>query len=265
MICIEGFYTPNMIPYENQPRPLAAGLIISAVFFDLDGVIINSLPDITTAVNAALCEHDFTALEESVVRAFIGKGARRLILKALEASARRCGKDAPQEQSAAFDDVYHGYVGYYKAHSVEKTVLYPGAKIMLDAYTARGIPLAIVSNKPLPVTEAALEKLGIAQYFLGIAGPEVVSKLKPDPESLEYALTKMNAARIQAGEAALTAHDTMLMLGDSNTDIQAGRAFGAKTCAVTGGYGNREELLAERADYVVEYAGEILSLLEAPD
>jgi phosphoglycolate phosphatase len=237
--------------------------IFSAVFFDLDGVLINSLPDITTAVNVALGEHGFTALEESVVRTFIGKGARRLVLKSLEDSARRCGKNAPQEKSAAFDDIYHGYVGYYKAHSAEKTVLYPGAKIMLDAYKARGIPMAIVSNKPLPVTSAALEKLGIAQYFSSVAGPEVVSKLKPDPESLEYALTKINAARTQAGKEALTEHGTMLMLGDSDTDIQAGRAFGAKTCAVTGGYGNREELLAENADYVVEYAGEILSLLEA--
>jgi phosphoglycolate phosphatase len=134
---------------------------------------------------------------------------------------------------------------------------------MLEAGFSRHIPMAIVSNKPRPITLATLTNMNIVQYFESVIGPECVTQIKPAPESLEAALAEISDARHRAGLLAPPAdRASMLMTGDSGTDIQAGRAFGAKTCAVLGGYGNTEALLAEKADFVVQSAGELIALLQ---
>jgi phosphoglycolate phosphatase len=234
---------------------------ISLVFFDLDGVIIDSLPDIASALNAALEPRGYAGLSEPVVQTFVGKGARYLVESALKESAARGGKQAADIPEGEFESIYARYIDYYTKNSAVQTRLYPGVRDMLDAYSTRGIPLAIVSHKPLAVTKEALSRLEILSAFSCVVGPELVAAHKPDPAPLEYALREINAAREGAGLSLLSARNTMLMAGDTDTDIRAGRAFGAKTCAITGGYGDTQKLLAERPDYRAETAGELIELL----
>jgi phosphoglycolate phosphatase len=232
---------------------------ISLVFFDLDGVILDSLPDIASALNVTLEFHGYAGLSEPVVQTFLGKGARHLVKSALKETAERGGKPAAEISESEFEAIYARYAEYYTKNGAVKTRVYPGVSAMLDAFSARAIPMAVVSNKLVAATREILSSLGIARAFSSVVGPELVAATKPNPEPLEYALREINAAR--KGPAALAERHTMLMVGDTNTDIQAGRAFGAKTCAITGGYGDAQKLLAEHPDYQAETAGELIELL----
>jgi phosphoglycolate phosphatase-like HAD superfamily hydrolase len=98
----------------------------------------------------------------------------------------------------------------------------------------------------------ALKHLDIYNLFDIVVCPEQVTNLKPHPEELFYALKSINANR-----GTNIKNTNVLMVGDSATDIQAGKAFGGKTCAITGGYGDTAELLAENADIVIAGAGEL--------
>jgi phosphoglycolate phosphatase len=235
-----------------------------AVFFDLDGVIIDSLPDIAAALNGALAEYGFPALGIETIKSFVGYGARHLLARAFAHAGTMAGKTAPEPGKSGFEELYAWYIPYYRDHSIEKTTLYPGVRALLDALNRRGIPLAVVSNKPRPVTLTVLEKLDIARYFASVVGPEQLERIKPDPEGLALALKEINEGRKNApnggAEPPILPGET-LMVGDSGTDIQAGKAFGAKTCAITGGYGDTGELLAQGADITLAGAGALAEVL----
>jgi phosphoglycolate phosphatase len=97
-----------------------------------------------------------------------------------------------------------------------------------------------------------MKHLAVYDLFDIVACPEQVTRLKPHPEELMYALDFINARR-----GTDIKNTDVLMVGDSASDIQAGKAFGGKTCAITAGYGDRAALLAEQADIVIASAGEL--------
>jgi phosphoglycolate phosphatase len=227
-----------------------------AVLFDLDGVIIDSLPDITASINAVLARQGLPVLSEETVVHFVGNGARNLLGQSFEESARRLGKAPVQEGTPEFEDIFTWYVAYYRDHSAVKTRLYPGARELLESLKAQEIPMGLVSNKPRPITLAALENLGVRDFFSTLVGPELLHRIKPDPEGMCLALEEINTVRRLQGLDDITPAET-LMVGDSDTDIQAGKAFGCRTCAVTGGYGDTGDLLAQGPDVVVVLAGEL--------
>jgi phosphoglycolate phosphatase len=230
---------------------------IRAVLFDLDGVLIDSLPDITNSVNRALACHGLPPLSRETIRGFVGHGARPLLARAFAASAVLAlpGTAAPPPQSGtpAIEALYAEYVAIYQARSAENTAPYPGVPELLALLEKRGIPCAVVSNKPYLVTEAALGAIGLRGFFAAIVDPDRVKHIKPAPDALEAALAAINAQR--AGNALPPS--AALMVGDTDTDIIAGRAFGCPTCAVTGGYGDQADLLAQKADMVVPLAGDL--------
>ena len=94
-------------------------------------------------------------------------------------------------------------------------------------------------------------------FFTAIIGPELLTHIKPDPEGLALAVKE-----IERAQRIRVERNKVLMVGDSASDIQAGHAFGCKSCAVTCGLGNREKLLGENADIVVSHAGDLLFLVD---
>jgi 2-phosphoglycolate phosphatase len=223
-----------------------------AVFFDLDGVVIDSIADIVSAVNSIITNNGYSALSREQVVRCVGAGARKLLSLAFTEAAKQDGKAPLDFESPAFDEVFHNYLVGYEKHSVEKSTVYPGVRELLVELRRRGIPAAVVSNKPHGVTVEAMKHLDIYNLFDIVVCPEQVTNLKPHPEELFYALEFINANR-----GTDIQNTDVLMIGDSASDIQAGKAFGGKTCAITGGYGDTAELLAEKADIVVACAGEL--------
>ena len=219
---------------------------VQAVLFDMDGVIINSGADISLSVNAALEAFGYKTLPKDVLVSFVGDGAKKLLIRALEY------QNADAANMKNFQEFFEWYVDWYRKNPVNKTVLYPGMYELLETLKEKSVYAAVVSNKPLSVAQTILMHFKIGGFFDAVIGPERLSKIKPDPEGLALAtsdIEKKCGVRLE--------RNRIVMVGDSASDIQAGRAFGCMTCAVTEGLWNREKLLEEKADIVVPYAGDL--------
>jgi phosphoglycolate phosphatase len=210
----------------------------SAVLFDLDGTIVDSGADIAAAANHALTSVDRAPLDEKVIAAFVGDGARMLVARALALS--------PEEPLV--DRALTAFHRYYDDHPVVHTTLMPGAREVLDALGNR--PVALVTNKPRPPTLAILRVLGLSERFAtvrtGSDGP-----LKPDPRAILDVLRWMG---IDPKDAWI--------VGDGEQDIRAGRAAGCQTVGVRGGLQGDAKLVASEPDALVGSLGELAEVVE---
>ncbi len=202
---------------------------IRAVVFDLDGTLIDSVPDIAAALNRCLANEGRATLAEDGVARLVGGGARELVARALGAAT----------PAADVDRVLTDFLALYEADPVRLTRLYCGARVLLDALRDASVPLAICTNKPQPLTHLILDRLDLASYFAVVWGGDTGKPLKPDAACL----------RTVCEQLGVTPAET-LMVGDSHTDIEAARASGCPSIVVAHGYEQRP-LDTLRADAVV--------------
>ena len=159
------------------------------VVFDLDGTLIDSVPDLALALNALLDEDGLPCVREDQVPAFVGQGARVLITKAMAAVGRPLGDDA--DGRAALDRLHDRFVALYEAKPVIGTKPYPGAVEVLRDLRAQGVVLGVCTNKPQGPTEAVLAALGLSDLFAAVVGGGVIPERKPDPAPLLLTLERM--------------------------------------------------------------------------
>lgn len=216
--------------------------MIEGLLFDLDGVIIDSGADIARAVQHTLELFHQPVLPMDEIIDYVGDGASALI--------RRSFKHAAPD---LIEKALLVYLQYYYAHSLIETKLYPHVEATLKTLRRNrpDIKMALVTNKPEAVSEKILAGLGVMDCFDQIVGPESVHRLKPDPEGILRVLRVWN---LSAGKA--------IMIGDSSTDIQAGKAAGTITCGVTYGLGDKEALTKARADYMIDDLAQLLELID---
>jgi phosphoglycolate phosphatase len=214
--------------------------------FDLDGTLVDSLPDITRALNLALAESGRGALGPDVVRTLVGEGVQRLADKALAAIA---GTAADPTTAAAIADRVRSI---YEAQPCVATRLYPGVRELLGALRAQGYKLALLTNKPGIVTRPLLAALDIADRLDAVIGDGDGHPRKPDPA----------AVLALAGRFATTVART-LMVGDGLPDMAVARAAGCAAAAALWGYTDRAALLATGPQYVLETPADLLPLLSA--
>lgn len=231
---------------------------IKAVFFDCDGVVIDSGTDIVLSVNATLEHFGYKPISEKVLISYVGDGVKNLLIRSFSNAMGLASTDDFSMDEKQFAEICSWYSDYYNRHAVVKTVLYPGFLDLLKTLKQKNIPAGIVTNKPSDILLTILKQLEIQQYFAATIGGDQVKKLKPAPEGLQLALEIINKG---AASQKILASEC-LMVGDSATDIIAGRSFGAKTCGVRIGLGNREKLEAEKPDFLVDYASELLKVNE---
>jgi phosphoglycolate phosphatase len=191
---------------------------VRAVVFDLDGTLIDSVPDIAAALNRCLANEGRVALTERGVAKLVGGGARELVARAL-------GDATP---ATVVDRVLTDFVALYEAAPVAHTRLYPHARELLDTLRAAGVPLAICTNKPQLLTNLILDRLDLASYFAVVWGGMPGRALKPDAACL----------RTVCDDLGVTPAET-LMVGDSHTDINAALAAGCPSIVVAHGYEQR--------------------------
>ncbi len=214
---------------------------VDAVIFDLDGVIIDSAADIINGVNHTLKLFDFQPLPGPEIISYIGDG--------VEALVRRSFKGGSEQLVAQALPLYREY---YWSHALDETKLFPNVSEILAALKGRlSKKLALVTNKSEQVTINILKDLGVGDYFDLVVGPESVNKLKPDPEGILLALAKMEASSRKA-----------VMVGDTHTDIEAGKSAGTWTCGALYGFGDRERLISSRADFYISDISELLQYIE---
>lgn len=216
--------------------------LFDTVIFDLDGTLINSLPDVLSALNKTLKKYGRAAISLEQLLDFISGGAKNLIINAL-----RITGDLISDKE--IDSAKELYLSYYRNNPVEKTYVYPGVFECLDVLKDNNINLVLCSNKPNCMVDVVLEKLGLKKYFDAISGGDDVKNTKPAAEHLKFSLDKMQKKYHQ-----------VIMCGDGDTDILAARAFGIPIAWVSYGY-----LLAlpenMRVDFVLDKAIALLDVI----
>lgn len=213
--------------------------------FDLDGTLVDSVPDLANAVNATLADLKLQPHDQEQVRGWIGNGAQVLIKRALSGDLKG---DVPTE---LFEKVYPSFLTYYAEHLCIDSTLYSGVKETLQALQQSGITLACITNKPSQFTAPLLEKLGIASFFDYVASGDTFIEKKPHPMPL---LSVAEHFDIQPGES--------LMVGDSINDIQAAKSAGFKSVCVDYGYAGEHDIYTMCADAVISQFSQLNGFLQ---
>jgi phosphoglycolate phosphatase len=191
------------------------------LIFDLDGTLVDSAPDLTTALNGLLKELGKPPLAESTVRAMVGDGAGVLVQRGLAASGL-AGTDQPSALKR--------FLALYRDCLIDKTRAYPDVEAVLERLTAQGHKLGICTNKPRDPTLRILKALKLDRFFGTVIGGDTLPKRKPDPEPLLVAIAGVG------GTAA-----TAAMIGDSANDVLCARAASVTAILIPSDYGNPAE------------------------
>jgi len=204
----------------------------TAIVWDLDGTLVDSAPDLASALNTVLDKRGFFTLSNYEVRAMIGNGVPKLVERGFNAVGVR-------PDPAQLDELVAMFVEEYKACATDNTRPYPGVVEALQEIQSMNIPMGVCTNKPETFTRQILESLDLATYFSGVVGGDTTSTRKPDPQPVLACLRGLVAEP-----------SSSLMIGDSVHDVHAARAAGVVIGVVPWGYRSApvEEL---GADFVI--------------
>ena len=188
-----------------------------AVLFDLDGTLLDTIADLADAANLALAELGRPARTQDEIHSFVGKGIPHLV--------RRCMTEGTQASEAEIEHAVAVFRRHYARVTGGRTRIYPGVTDTLDAMRARGLRLAVVTNKAEAFTLPLLERMAIAHYFDTVISGDTLAVKKPDPAVVNLACERLG---VSAAEA--------LMIGDSANDALAAQGAGMPVLLVTYGY-----------------------------
>lgn len=197
----------------------------NAIFFDLDGTLVDSAPDLATSVNHALATIDKPPINDATLRSFIGNGADRLIHRAITQDFDGTANDTDYQPARA------SFLTHYAANVCNRSVLYPTVIETLETLRAEGCDLACITNKPGEFTAPLLESLEIHHFFPLTLSGDSLAKKKPAPNQLQFAAKHF--------DKPLT---SCLMVGDTCADIGAALNCDMPAVFVTYGYGQVTDL-----------------------
>lgn len=185
------------------------------LIFDLDGTLIDSRLDLANAVNATRRHMGMAVLDKERVYSYVGNGAAVLIRRAL-------GDKATE---ADVQEALEYFLEYYREHDLDFTTLYPGVRESLDRLAAAQKRMAVLTNKPVRVSQAIVQGLGVAQHFFRVYGGNSFEFKKPHPVGIESLMEQAEISR-----------DRTLMIGDSSVDVETARNARIACCGVTYGF-----------------------------
>jgi len=209
-----------------MPRPV--------LLFDLDGTLADTAADLCETLNVILEMHGRRRVPNERVRHLVGGGARLL----LERGYSETGEPASEEM---LDLSFEEFIDYYGRHIADHTKLWPGVRDQLDMLAERGALMAVCTNKVEGLSRKLLGMLGIEHYFPVVIGGDTLPVKKPNPEHL------FEAIRLLGGE-----RDHAVMVGDSETDIDAAKNAGLPSICVSFGY-TRVPVADLGADAVIDH------------
>jgi phosphoglycolate phosphatase len=218
---------------------------VKAVLFDLDGTLLDSIPDLAEACNRMMVELGRTPYGIEVIRTFVGKGMVNLVRRCLAGS----GSATEAEVNAAVDV----FRRHYAVVNGQWTTLYAGVVPALEALRERGIAMACVTNKPAAFTTPLLQHMGIAGFFGATVSGDTLAEKKPHPAPLLHACQLLGVDVSAA-----------LMIGDSANDAEAARAAGMPVLLVTYGYSEGVPVDSIECDGLLSSLVDALPRLHAP-
>jgi phosphoglycolate phosphatase len=214
------------------------GRSFAAVLFDLDGTLIDSAPDLASAVNAMRRQRGQLPLPYLALRPHAGSGARGMLGAAF----------GVQPDMAEYESLKVEFYSAYEACMLEQTKLFDAVANLLDALDARQLPWGIVTNKALRFAQPSAQALGLLPRARALVAGDSTPHTKPHPAPLLEAARRMGLPP-----------ERCVYIGDDARDMQAGRAAGMATLAAAWGYlGLDSPLHTWPADRVLDHPGELL-------
>jgi len=214
------------------------------VLIDVDGTLVDSVPDLAYCVDEMMKQLDMPVYGEDKVRNWVGNGVERLTRRAL------IGQLDGEPDDALFEKAYPIFLDLYDKNVCERSCLYDGVREALDFLKTQEVKIGCVTNKNAQFTLPILEKLGIKDDFEIIICGDTLDKKKPDPLPLLHGAEKLGATPEQS-----------LMLGDSMSDVKAARAAGFDIICMSYGYNHGEDIRDYNPDAVVDSMAEIKNII----
>lgn len=215
---------------------------LRAVLFDMDGTLLDSAPDFIAVCQAMRLERGLAAVDDQLIREQISGGARAMVASAFSMAPEADG----------FEDLRLEFLQRYQQHCAVLTRPFAGIEPLLADIEHARLVWGVATNKPLRFAEPIMQQLGLAQRSAVLVCPDHVSRSKPDPEMILLACAKIGIAP-----------NATLFVGDDARDIEAGRAAGCKTVAVTWGYIHPDDNPSHwGADAIIEHPAELRTLLD---
>lgn len=212
---------------------------IHAVLFDLDGTLLDTAPDLISALNTLRKKYDMHEIEINEFRQIATQGSKAMIKMAF----------GIEEDDVRFNDLRQEFMIYYQNNIAHHTRFFDGIEEVLSFLEARHIPWGIVTNKLTRHTTSLLKELGVHHRPACVVCGDTLSTYKPDPGPVLHACELLNVAPNQC-----------VFVGDSSVDITAGKAAGTRSLAVTYGYiGKKEDPLLWQADAYAATPQELLA------
>src|SRR4051795_12753639 len=188
------------------------------IVFDLDGTLVDTAPDLITALNYVLDREGLPPVPMASARNMIGAGARKLIERGLEAEGRSVSIAEMNRMTADF-------IGYYADNIAVESRPFDGLEAALDVFAAQGHRLAVCTNKLEWLSKRLLDQLGLSRRFAAICGADTFGVQKPDPIILQQTVARAG------GDMAAT-----IMVGDAGPDVGVARRAGIPVIGVEFGY-----------------------------
>jgi len=209
-----------------------------AVVFDLDGTLLDTAPDLIGSVNRLRRERGLKPIADGLLRPAAPHGSGPLIRRAFNA----------EPDDADFEALRQRFLAIYREHLCDETRPFPGVNDLLDELDGRGVPWAIVTNKPAWLTEPLLKTLGYWQRAAHVVSGDTVPNRKPDPLPIRLACERMG---VEPGNT--------ITVGDAQRDIRAGKTAGAVALIALFGYTNGEDRVCHwGADGLIGHPRELL-------
>ncbi len=211
---------------------------IALVVYDFDGTLVDTLDDIAASVNAVLIKLGLSAHPTDTIRKFVGKGVVNLMTRALE--------------GGAFGDVENAvalFKQHYADHLLEKTRLYPNGREIVQHFSHK--KQGILSNKPENFIEQILDGLNFRSPFLSVVGGDTFATRKPDPEGLQHIMRTLDVAR-----------EEVVLVGDSDVDMETGKRAGVATIGVTFGFCDPQSNSQFPPDFLIDDLSELSRIIQ---
>lgn len=213
----------------------------SLVIFDLDGTLLNTIDDLGAAANHALSEAGFPTHHISSYPHFVGNGITRLLERVVPAD-----RNDPENISRLREE----FVKYYDSHCTDMTRPYPGIPEMLEEITARGIAVAVASNKYQAAATSIIRHFFPDTPWIAIEGQKPGIPVKPDP-SIVFGILSEHP----------TPKSEVLYVGDSGVDMETARRAAVESAGVSWGFRSVRELTEAYADHIIDSPSQLLDLI----
>ena len=226
----------RVVPFDGFVLDLP-GMPVRLIIFDLDGTLVDSIEDITNALNFGFEEYGMPPLATAEVAGMVGEGSVRLVEKVIERNNLGADKRT----------VIKRFADYYGSHIADYTKPYPGVSEALQemAHCRK----AVVSNKLEVFSKETLDRLGLSKYFDIVVGGDGTPERKPSPIPVQHVLSTLGVKP-----------EETIIVGDSEIDIKTGKAASVKTVAVTYGYGRPG--FEKEADFVIKNLSELVDIVK---